>query len=781
MRLEPSCGRRSLPRSWNVSERKSACRARSPRRLRHGRSHSPGDRRIRPLPAFTLGVRRASRRADGHVTAGARARRRRRHRIVARSPPSSRRCRCAPCFALRVVRGRGAPQPRRIGLRAGAGDRSVSEGYPKRAQDGARRAPRARRRRAADRAPLRLRAVRPGARRRRQERRGAGARRPSRARAAHSRADEPAARHRAARARHVEWLAGDAAKANALAKEARYAARRRRRPVPHVLGGDVDRRHGARAAGQLEESLGSAAGRAVAGRAAGQSVPPLRRALPAFQSLSDAEAAAKRARREPRRPIGIGEARRQHACDGEGADGGIRRARAPGRAGARARGDGRRARARAQVAVRRSARASRSSTSPTSSCGARSSATRSTLSRRSLALADEYNDVGLDRDQQGEHRIRAVRPRPRERRQALRRRSARRVRAHRRHGRNRVAARRIRPISREGRRLQGARSRSTIASASSTRRWRRPRTSDRCSSCRKNTSRTRAGARSSSSIARTRSIRRSSRTRRCASASGGCSRRSFAISLLVIAVYLPQAPRQQRPPRAEEPGTQRAQQPRSADRAVQPPLFPGLHARRAGAPERRRRGEPDKPIHALLLIDIDLFKQTNDRYGHAAGDAVLVAIARRLRDTLRETDMIVRWGGEEFLVFVPATSADKLDEIAARIMKAIAMEPIEYQGNLIRVTASIGYAPMPLPPEDINLPWERAVEPRRHGALHGEAPRPQLRLRHPRAAPQRRRGDGADRAQSRVGVGERHGRDAPRARSGRRHASTAAVTPPSRR
>jgi diguanylate cyclase (GGDEF)-like protein len=125
--------------------------------------------------------------------------------------------------------------------------------------------------------------------------------------------------------------------------------------------------------------------------------------------------------------------------------------------------------------------------------------------------------------------------------------------------------------------------------------------------------------------------------------------------------------------------------------------------------ERRHRGETDSPIHALLLIDIDLFKQTNDRYGHAAGDAVLVAVARRLRETLRETDMIVRWGGEEFLVFVPATGADKLDEIAARVMAAVASEPIVYQGNCIRVTASIGYAPMPLPPENINLPWERAI------------------------------------------------------------------------
>ena len=126
-------------------------------------------------------------------------------------------------------------------------------------------------------------------------------------------------------------------------------------------------------------------------------------------------------------------------------------------------------------------------------------------------------------------------------------------------------------------------------------------------------------------------------------------------------------------------------------------------------PERRQRIAGDDSIRALLLIDIDFFKQTNDRYGHAAGDTVLVTVARRLREALRETDMIVRWGGEEFLVFVPQTSAARLDEIAARIMAAIASEPIEYQKSLIRVTASIGYAPIPLPPEDVMLSWERAI------------------------------------------------------------------------
>jgi diguanylate cyclase (GGDEF)-like protein len=123
----------------------------------------------------------------------------------------------------------------------------------------------------------------------------------------------------------------------------------------------------------------------------------------------------------------------------------------------------------------------------------------------------------------------------------------------------------------------------------------------------------------------------------------------------------------------------------------------------------RRRGEVEKPVQALLLIDLDHFKLINDQFGHAAGDAVLIAVARRLRDTLRETDMIVRWGGEEFLVFVPVAPADRLDEIVLRIMHAISVEPIQYMGHYIHVTVSIGYSPVLLPPENVSLGWERVI------------------------------------------------------------------------
>jgi diguanylate cyclase (GGDEF)-like protein len=126
------------------------------------------------------------------------------------------------------------------------------------------------------------------------------------------------------------------------------------------------------------------------------------------------------------------------------------------------------------------------------------------------------------------------------------------------------------------------------------------------------------------------------------------------------------------------------------------------------AVDERHRAE-DNPAQGLFLIDLDHFKSVNDRYGHAAGDAVLVALSRRLRQTLREQDMIVRWGGEEFLVFAPDVAASRLDDIALRMMDAVSSEPVMFRGNAIRVTVSIGFAPMPLAPRDARLSWERTL------------------------------------------------------------------------
>jgi predicted signal transduction protein with EAL and GGDEF domain len=84
-------------------------------------------------------------------------------------------------------------------------------------------------------------------------------------------------------------------------------------------------------------------------------------------------------------------------------------------------------------------------------------------------------------------------------------------------------------------------------------------------------------------------------------------------------------------------------------------------------------------------------------------------ISENLRIILRETDMIVRWGGEEFLAFLPAIARCGVDEIAGRLLEGIAQQEIVYQGTRISVRVSVGYAPFPLKPGRVPLSWERAV------------------------------------------------------------------------
>jgi diguanylate cyclase (GGDEF)-like protein len=119
-------------------------------------------------------------------------------------------------------------------------------------------------------------------------------------------------------------------------------------------------------------------------------------------------------------------------------------------------------------------------------------------------------------------------------------------------------------------------------------------------------------------------------------------------------------------------------------------------------------GKTDE-VGALFLLDVDHFKHINDSYGHAAGDIVLKSIAESLRVALRGTDMIVRWGGEEFLAFLPAIPRGRIDEVARRILVGISSQTIRYQKHDISVNVSIGFAPFPLAPDDTPLAWERVV------------------------------------------------------------------------
>jgi two-component system chemotaxis family response regulator WspR len=112
------------------------------------------------------------------------------------------------------------------------------------------------------------------------------------------------------------------------------------------------------------------------------------------------------------------------------------------------------------------------------------------------------------------------------------------------------------------------------------------------------------------------------------------------------------------------------------------------------APEERRVHLPGHFVFALF--DLDHFKQINDRYGHEAGDAVLVEIADRLRRKMRHTDGLLRWGGEEFLVVGHGYDREGAIDFARRVLECVGGEPMKLPGGLtLRITCSLGFAPMP--------------------------------------------------------------------------------------
>lgn len=94
------------------------------------------------------------------------------------------------------------------------------------------------------------------------------------------------------------------------------------------------------------------------------------------------------------------------------------------------------------------------------------------------------------------------------------------------------------------------------------------------------------------------------------------------------------------------------------------------------------------PLSAVM-IDVDHFKSINDNFGHDNGDRVLVEVARRLRETIREADMLFRWGGEEFLVLAVNTGISGAAAVAEKIRKNVAARPLEPAGT---VTVSCGVA-----------------------------------------------------------------------------------------
>ena len=99
-----------------------------------------------------------------------------------------------------------------------------------------------------------------------------------------------------------------------------------------------------------------------------------------------------------------------------------------------------------------------------------------------------------------------------------------------------------------------------------------------------------------------------------------------------------------------------------------------------------------KSVISFIMVDIDFFKRINDTYGHQAGDVVLTGVARVIEKTARKGDVVGRYGGEEFAVIIDGDEKTNMATFCERLRDTIANQPFEYEGQLISITVSIGYA-----------------------------------------------------------------------------------------
>ena len=144
----------------------------------------------------------------------------------------------------------------------------------------------------------------------------------------------------------------------------------------------------------------------------------------------------------------------------------------------------------------------------------------------------------------------------------------------------------------------------------------------------------------------------------------------------------------------------------------------GLFNRRALQDNMQRRSKfgrriSDNNTHAngFLLLDVDYFKKINDSYGHAAGDEVLKQLSARLIAVCREQDLVIRWGGEEFLLYLDNIQPEQVAGFCQRILEVIASEPVACDDKLIPVSASGGFIHLPFAGiDETELDRERALQ-----------------------------------------------------------------------
>lgn len=133
----------------------------------------------------------------------------------------------------------------------------------------------------------------------------------------------------------------------------------------------------------------------------------------------------------------------------------------------------------------------------------------------------------------------------------------------------------------------------------------------------------------------------------------------------------------------------------------------GLGNRRQLEEHARRLFEDPDARGTVLYLDLDRFKQVNDRYGHKIGDALLEAVAERLRRSLRDQDVVVRLGGDEFAVWLDDTDHARIGATCERIVASLE-RPFQIEGHRLRIGSSLGYARYPDDGHDLDTLLNRA-------------------------------------------------------------------------
>jgi diguanylate cyclase (GGDEF)-like protein len=115
---------------------------------------------------------------------------------------------------------------------------------------------------------------------------------------------------------------------------------------------------------------------------------------------------------------------------------------------------------------------------------------------------------------------------------------------------------------------------------------------------------------------------------------------------------------------------------------------------------------------AIMIIDLDALKPINDQHGHAAGDEIIIEIAKTLRAAIRPDDMLARWGGDEFVVVAQAQHVEHATMLAERIRERIAkLKCVLPKGAIVRTSCSIGLTCLPfVPGKPESVSWEHAIK-----------------------------------------------------------------------